>query len=104
MSENSFMIHFHWAGDAATLQRNYDDVLEKVVALRPTRPMVHLAYPVEDGFEVVDVWNNEQIGRELLDNPDFQERLETHGLGNATIRTSSLHRLGWPVSQVPAYR
>lgn len=101
---NTFMIEFHWKGDGATLQANYDAVLEKVVSVRPSRPIVHLAYAVPDGFKVIDIWNEERIGRELLENEKFTELLKEHGLGDADIQTCSLHRLGWPVSEVPAYR
>lgn len=104
MSESSFMIHFHWAGDPAAMQANYDAVLEKVVALQPARPLVHLAFHVEDGFDVIDIWNEEKIGRGLFDNADFQALLTQHGLGDAVVKTQTLYRLGWPVSAVPAYR
>lgn len=98
------LIRYHWAGDPAQMQQNYDAVLEKVVAIQPARPLVHLAFHVDDGFVVVDVWNDKKVADTLHDNPDFQRVLAEHGLGEAQVTRQQLHRLGWPVSEVPAYR
>lgn len=98
------MIRYHWAGDVDEMERNYDEVLDKVVAIQPARPLVHLAFRVEDGFTVIDIWTNEDVASTLHDNPDFRAALDQHGLSHADVTRSTLHRLGWPISEVPAYR
>ena len=70
----------------------------------PARPLIHLAYPVDDGFQVVDVWTDENICRAMVDNPRFRELLEEHGLGHAHIDIRPVHGLGWPISETPMYR
>lgn len=98
------LVSFHWAGDTADLQERYDRVLEHVVAVSPTRPLVHLAVPADDGFRVHDLWTNEDVARRMLDNPEFRAKLEEFGLDHATIDVVSVHRMGWPMSTSPMYR
>ena len=45
------------------------------VDISAARPLVHLAYSVDDGFQVVDVWSNEDMCRKMVDNPRFRELL-----------------------------
>ena len=103
MSENVLAI-YHWQGDSKELRQRYDTILHHVVDLSPARPLVHLAYPVDDGFQVVDVWTDENICRAMVDNPRFRELLKEHGLGHAHIDIRPVHGLGWPISETPMYR
>lgn len=103
MSENVLAI-FHWPGDSEEMRQRYDAVLHHVVDISAARPLVHLAYSVDDGFQVVDVWSNEDMCRKMVDNPRFRELLGEHGLGHARIDIRAVHRLGWPVSETPMYR
>lgn len=98
------MVLFHWEGDSAELQQHYDDVLEHVVDVSPARPLVHLAAPVETGFQVIDVWTSEQVARNMVENPQFREKLQDYGLAHADIEYVTIHNMGWPVSASPMYR
>lgn len=98
------MVLFHWAGDSAEMQEHYDGVLEHVVNVSPARPLVHLASQVHDGFQVIDVWTNEQVARNMVENPAFREKLQDYGLAHATIEYVNVHNMGWPISASPMYR
>ena len=98
------LVTFHWKGDTEELQKRYDQVIEHVVAVSPARPLVHLAAPAADGFKVFDVWTNEDIARRMVENPDFNLKLQDFGLSEAEIEFTSVHRMGWPVSASPMYR
>lgn len=98
------LVMFHWLGDSEELRQRYDDVLNHVVDVSPARPVVHLAAPVADGFRVWDLWSNEQIAHQMVENPAFREKLEEFGLGDAHIHFVDVHRMGWPMSESPMYR
>ena len=98
---------YHWQGVSEELRQRYDAILHHVVDLSPARPLVHLAYSVDDGFQVVDVWTDENICRAMVDNPGFRELLEEHGLGHADIAIRPVQgaRLaGFPIADVPLNR
>ncbi|HHV21884.1 MAG TPA: hypothetical protein GXZ30_10185 [Propionibacterium sp.] len=103
MSE-TFMVTFHWKGDTEELQERYNKVLSHVVDVSPARPIVHLAAPVADGFKVYDVWTSEQVARNMVENPAFQQKLKDFGLGEVELQFTTVHRMGWPISESPMYR
>ena len=78
MSENVLAI-FHWSGESEELRERYDRTLDHVVDVSPARLVVHLVYPVDDGFQVVDVWSDDDICRKMVDNPRFRELLRSRG-------------------------
>lgn len=98
------MATFTWTGDTSELRGRYDRVLEHVVEVSPARPLVHLASDIDTGFRVIDVWDNEQVCRAMVDNPAFKETLAEYGLGEVDITIAPVHNLGWPVSAMPMYR
>lgn len=98
------LVTFHWKGDTAELQERYDQVLSHVVEVSPARPLVHLAAPTADGFQVFDLWTDEKIARRMVENPEFNLKLRDFGLGEAEVEFTSVHRMGWPQSASPMYR
>lgn len=104
MSEDMVLVTFHWKGDTAQLRERYNQVLQHVVDVSPARPLVHLAAPAEDGFKVFDVWTSEEIARRMVDNPEFNLKLQDFDLGEPEVEYSPVHRMGWPTSASPMYR
>ena len=100
----SVMAVFEFHGDSEQLAPLYDEVLRKVVAVSPGRPVVHLAVPREFGFMVVDVWSSEAAFRSFEENEDFRQVLRDSGLPEPKIRVYPVHNLGWPVDAMPLYR
>jgi hypothetical protein len=98
------MAVFDFRGDSDDLATRYDDVLHKVVAVSPGRPIVHLAAPREYGFMVVDVWTSQEAFESFRGNADFRRVLQESGLPEPEVRCYPVHNLGWPVDVTPLYR
>lgn len=100
----SVMAVFDFHGDSEKLAPLYDDVLHKVAAVSPGRPVIHLAVPREYGFMVVDVWTSAEAFERLEQNEDFRRVLREGGLPEPKVRVYPVHNLGWPVEVMPLYR
>src|ERR1022692_3866082 len=95
---------FDFHGDTADLAARDTDVLRKVVAISPGRPIIHLAVPREYGFMVADVWDTEDAFHVFEQNPDFRRVMQEAGLPDPKVRLYPVHNLGWPVDVMPLYR
>ena len=98
MSENVLAI-FHWPGDSEEMRQRYDAVLHHVVDISAARPLVHLAYSVDDGFQVVDVWSNEDMLPQ-----DGRQSTVSRVIGRARVRTCPDRHPGGAPARVAGFR
>ncbi len=98
------MAVFDFRGDTADLLARYDVAVHRVVEIASGRPVVHLAIPRDYGVMVCDVWSDEAAMRRFTENPEIHRLFDDVGLPEPEIRVFPVHRLGWPVSELPLYR
>jgi hypothetical protein len=95
---------FDFRGEPVELARRYDVALHEVAKVSSARPIIHLATPREYGFMVADVWDNEDVLRNFVDNEEFRHVLRDNGMPEPELRVYPIHNLGWPVDVLPLYR